>query len=85
MEIFFTDHFKKKYKKLPKQIKKATQKQLGLLISNPRHPSLNIKKMQDPRDIWEARITEGYRMTFQIDSEVYILRNVGTHDILTKP
>lgn len=85
MEVFFTEHFKKKYKKLPQQIKKVTQKQLGLLIPNPHHPSLNVKKMQDPRNIWEARITEGHRMTFQIEGEVYILRNIGTHDILHKP
>jgi hypothetical protein len=35
-------------------LQKAVHKQLALLLSNPRHPSLNIKKMQDPRDIWEA-------------------------------
>lgn len=85
MEIFYTEHFKKKYKKLPPQIKKATQKQLKLLMSNPRHPLLNVKKMQDPRGIWEARITEGYRMIFQVEDEVYILRNIGIHDILNKP
>lgn len=35
-------------------LQKAVHKQLALLLSNPCHPSLNIKKMQDPRDIWEA-------------------------------
>jgi len=70
---------------LPQPIKKATQKQLGLLLSNPDHPSLNIKKMRDPRNIWEGRITKFYRFTFQIEDDCYILRNIGIHDILNKP
>ena len=85
MKIYRTDNFKKKYQKLPQPIKKATQKQLELLLSNPRHPSLNIKKMQDSRNIWEARITKGYRFTFQVEKDEYILRNIGSHDILSKP
>ena len=66
-------------------LQKAVHKKLALLLSNPRHPSLNIKKMQDPRDIWEARISDSYRFTFQIKGDVYILRKVGAHDILKKP
>lgn len=85
MKLYPTEKFKKQYKKLPQQIKKATKKQLGRLLSNPKHPSLNIKKMNDPRDIWEGRITHSYRFTFQVEDDTYILRNIGTHDILNKP
>ena len=35
--------------------------------------------------IWEARVTKGYRLTFEIVDDVYLLRRVGTHDILKKP
>ena len=85
MEFYRTERFKKQYKKLPQYIKKATKKQLGFLLSDPDHPSLNIKKMKDPRDIWEGRITHSYRFTFQKKEDTYILRNIGTHDILEKP
>jgi mRNA-degrading endonuclease RelE of RelBE toxin-antitoxin system len=85
MKLSFTKNFIRNYHKLPQQIQKLTDKQLGFLLSNPKHPSLNIKKMQDPRNIWEARITKSYRFTFQIEQGTYILRKVGTHDILTKP
>ena len=85
MKYYRTERFKKQYKKLPQYIKKATKKQLGFLLSDPNHPSLNIKKMKDPRDIWEGRITQSYRFTFQIKEDTYILRNIGTHDILEKP
>jgi hypothetical protein len=41
--------------------------------------------MQDPRDIWEGRISRSYRFTFQITEDAYVLRAIGTHDILSKP
>ena len=85
MKFHYTENFKKKYKKLPQPIKKNTGKQLRLLLSDSKHPSLNIKKMQDPRNIWEGRISKSYRFTFQIQNNIYILRNIGAHDILKKP
>lgn len=85
MKLHPTKTFAKNFRKLPEEIKKATHKQLKLLLSNPQHPSLNIKKMQDPRNIWEARVNESYRFTFQIEDDTYILRKVGTHDILRMP
>jgi mRNA-degrading endonuclease RelE of RelBE toxin-antitoxin system len=85
MKFFRTERFKKQYKKLPLPIKQAVKKQLALLADNPDHPSLNIKKMQDPRNIWEGRITKSYRFTFQIEDDTYLLRNFGPHDILNKP
>jgi hypothetical protein len=51
----------------------------------PEHSSLNIKKMKDPREIWEGRVTESYRNTFQIQEDIYVLRKVGSHDILKNP
>ena len=60
-------------------------RKLAPFLENPRHPSLHVKKMNDPRDIWEGRITRGYRFTFQIAGDTYILRRIGTHDILRTP
>ena len=85
MKFYRTTRFKKNYKKLPSEIKKAAQKQLSFLFSDPKHPSLNIKKMQDSRNIWEGRIAESYRFTFQIKDDTYILRTIGTHDVLKNP
>ena len=85
MKLLFTKTFIRDYRRLPQEIQKATDKQLGLLLSNPQHPSSNLKKMQDPRGIWEGRVTESYRFTFQIEGETYILRKVGSHDTLKRP
>ena len=85
MKLLFTHSFIRDYHALPDQLQKTADKKLKLFLSNRRHPSLNIKKMQDHRDIWEGRITQGYRFTFQIAGEVCILRRLGTHDILRTP
>jgi len=85
MKIAFSKHFVRCYRKLPAELQKAVDKQLELLLANPQHPSLNLKKMQDPRNIWEGRVSVSYRFTLQIKNDVYLLRKVGTHDILNNP
>jgi mRNA-degrading endonuclease RelE of RelBE toxin-antitoxin system len=85
MKLSFTYSFIRDYRALPDQLQRIVDKKLELLLSNQRHPSLHIKKMQDPRDIWEGRITQGYRFTFQMEGEVCMLRRLGTHDILRTP
>ncbi|MGA9108811.1 MAG: type II toxin-antitoxin system RelE family toxin [Smithella sp.] len=85
MKILFTKTFVRNYRKLPKDIQDSVDKQLDLLMSDPRHPSLNIKKMNDPRNIWEGRVTISYRFTFQMENDTFIMRKVGTHDTLYNP
>lgn len=85
MKLSFTKTFIRDYRKLPPGLQETVDKQLELLLSNQRHPSLNIKKMSDPRNIWEGRATASYRFTFQVEGDVYVLRRVGTHDTLKNP
>ena len=85
MTIKTTREFDQNYSKLPQQIKKRAEKQFIRLVENPHHPSLHIKKMAGYSDIWEGRITYHYRFTFNIVGKTYILRRIGTHDILRTP
>jgi len=85
MRLLFTKNFVRNYRKLPQEVQKAVDQQLELLLTNAQHASLGIKKMNDPRNIWEARVTLTYCFTFQIEGDIYILRKVGSHDILKKP
>ena len=78
MKLSFTKHFVRDYRKLPTEIQKAVDKQLELLLSNPQHPSLNFKEMQDPRNIWECRVTAAYRFTLQVENDVYLFEK-GRH------
>ena len=85
MKLAFTKPFKQDYKGLPENIQELIDKQIAHLLENPKHPSLQIKKMEGRQTIWEARITKGYRMTFQIVGDTYLLRRAETHSILQRP
>lgn len=85
MKIIFSNSFEKDYKKLPLKIQKLLDKQLIMLLENSRYPSLRIKKIQGRGDIWEGRITQSYRFTFQKKNDTYIIRRGGTHSILNNP
>ncbi len=85
MRISFTAPFKKDYKKLPANIQEQVDTQIERLLQNPGHPSLYMKKMEGHASVWEIRISKGYRITLQIDADTYLLRRVGTHDILKRP
>jgi len=86
MELFLTSSFEKDYKNLPRDIQEQCNRQLLVLLRNPYHPSLRTSKIQGFKNIWEGRISKGYRFTFQIAKSLYIIRRVGKHDeILKKP
>jgi mRNA-degrading endonuclease RelE of RelBE toxin-antitoxin system len=44
MNLVFTKKFIRDYRKLPQRYQETADKQLALLLSNPEHPSLNVKK-----------------------------------------
>lgn len=79
MKFIRTDFFKDDFKGLPRDLQRRTEKALYLLGEDIRHPSLRVKKMKGKEDIWEARVSKGYRFTFQIRQDAYLLRHVGTH------
>ena len=83
MNLLFTELFKKDYGDLPVKIQHALDKALIFLIANPRHSSLRSKKLPGT-EIWYARISRGYRFTFQYGGNHIILRRAGTHDILNR-
>jgi mRNA interferase RelE/StbE len=85
MKIQTSRPFDQDYSRLPGNIKDRADKQLTLLMENPQHPSLRLKKVRGTDDIWEARITRGYRMTLTIVGDTYILRRIGVHDVLRRP
>lgn len=85
MKLRYTRRFLRDYQSLPERIGNQTDKQLSLLVDNPKHPSLRIHKMQGVENIWEGYVTKSYRFTFSMERGCYLLRRVGTHDILNAP
>ena len=89
MKVQTTRLFDQDYAGLPEKFRDESQervdKQLALLLTNPRHPSLRLKRVLGAADIWDVRVTRGYRMTLQLAGDTYILRRVGHHDVLRQP
>lgn len=88
MEFLRSELFRRDFKQLPREIQDRTEKQFTLLLKNPRHPSLQTKKMKGKwgrMGVYEARVTQGYRFTFQLKDNFYFLRRIGPHDILRQP
>ncbi|MBI4764526.1 MAG: hypothetical protein HY787_07970 [Deltaproteobacteria bacterium] len=84
MEFIYTDRFKKSYKQLSKEEKKALHKKFLLMIKNPHHPSLRTKKIQGTDNIFECSITMAVRLTWQYEEESIMLRVVGAHDVVLR-
>ena len=85
-QIERTDSFLDDYADLPREIQERTEKAISLLVSDIRHPSLKARKIKGAGEIWEARVTLSYRLTFKIlKGGILQLRRVGTHSVLKKP
>lgn len=80
-----TRRFKKEFESLPASIQERARKQLTLLLTNPRHPSLQIKKMKGYENLWEGRVTQHYRFTFRVEGKTFLLLRIGAHDLLRQP
>lgn len=76
--------FKKDYRRLPRRIQDQLDQALRTFAQNPRHPSLQARKLKGTPNIWEGRVSLAYRFTFTWEGNVITLRRVGTHDILKR-
>ena len=85
MNVQNTRPFDRDYARLPEEVKGQVDKQLALLLANPRHPSLGCKRIRGTEGIWEVRVSRSHRLTLEIAGETYILRRVGAHDVLHQP
>jgi mRNA interferase RelE/StbE len=86
MEFIYTYRFKRSYKQLSKEEKKALHKKFLLMMKNPHHPSLRTKKVLGTDNILEYSINMAVRMTWQYEGESIMLRVVGDHDkVLRNP
>jgi mRNA interferase RelE/StbE len=74
-----TSRFDRDLAGAPPSIQQAFEKQLALLLTNPRHPSLRAKKYDGARGIWQARVTHNWRLYFTIENDVYLLRTIRAH------
>jgi mRNA-degrading endonuclease RelE of RelBE toxin-antitoxin system len=79
MKVRFTERADRDYADLPPPIRKAFAKQLRFLLENLRHPSLRAKKYNEGLDVWQGRVTRGWRFYFKIDGDEYVLLSIIPH------
>ena len=55
LKLILTERFRKSALELGPEIRAKLRKQIALLASDPRHPSLRVKKIKGTSSIFEAR------------------------------
>lgn len=79
MKLRFTARADRDYADLPLPVRKAFEKQLRFLLATLQHPSLHAKKYSEALDVWQARITRGWRFYFKIERDEYVILSIIPH------
>jgi hypothetical protein len=77
MKSFTTPNFWEAYAALSPEIKEQARKAYQLWKENRLHPSLHFKKVG--KNLWSARITEGYRALALKKGDDYYWFWIGSH------
>ena len=80
MKITRTGRFKKAWGQLTRGEKALARKAITNLVGNMRYPALRVKRIKGTENIWEARASRSLRITFQIEGNTIVLRNIGRHN-----
>jgi mRNA-degrading endonuclease RelE of RelBE toxin-antitoxin system len=80
----YKERFKKAYKKLDPRIQEEVDETLKDLQKSPIPRGRRAKKMRGHHnpEIWEARVNDNFRITFELNDDMVVLRNVGSHNLL---
>jgi len=79
MRPHFSERFVQSYTTAPPAIQRAFDRKLELLLQDLRHPSLRAKKYDEARDLWQARVNQGWRFYFRIKGDTYQLIDITSH------
>lgn len=78
MKSFATPNFWEAYAALSPEMKEQARKAHRRWRENPLHPSLHFKKVG--KNLWSARLTEGYRALALKKGDDYYWFWIGSHD-----
>ena len=80
MPVELTERFVVQYTRLPRTIQQKVDKALRLLDIDFRHHGLRSHPVESAPGIFEAYVDRKYRMTFELRSDTFVMRNVDNHD-----
>ena len=83
VEIHYTRHFERAYKKMPRSVKTVSKKSMAVFRENPFAPSLETHKLSGKlKGFWSFSITQKHRILFkQVGNSTYAFHDIGDHDI----
>lgn len=83
MEIYYSKHFQRQFKKLEIILKDKANMAISLFRENPFHPKLKTHKLhRDRENLWAFSVTYSYRIIFKFENEKIVhLYYIGDHDI----
>lgn len=85
MRVAFTQEFQENYRSLPAGLRKKMDKAIRFLSVNPRHPSLQVKRIQGSSEhYYEGRVDQSYRFVFTWIPNGVLLMAVGPHKIIER-
>ena len=79
MKVIHLNRFKRNFQNFPLEIQQKFEKQITYLLRDIRHPSLQSKKYDESRGIWQARVDINIRFYFLIEGDTYILFDIRKH------
>jgi mRNA-degrading endonuclease RelE of RelBE toxin-antitoxin system len=80
MRIEMTERFLRAYRALEANDARRVDRAPRLLADDPRQAGLRVKRIQGRTGLWEARASDSLRLTFEMQGDAILLRNVGVHD-----
>lgn len=79
MKVHYTPHFKRSFRKFSEDIQRKFEKQINYLLVDISHPSLQVKKYDKKKGIWQARVDINVRFYFLIKQDTYVLLEIKPH------
>ena len=75
-----TPRFWAAYRELPAEIQDLARKAYRLFCENPRHPSLQFKRIHSADPIYAVRVSLGYRALGLLEDDEIVWFWIGSHD-----
>ena len=71
--------FREAFASLPNDIQRQARRAYKLLRTDPRHPSLRFKKVDEESNVYSVRIGLGYRALGVMEGPVVVWFWIGSH------
>lgn len=83
MNILYSPHFARSYKKLPDRVKDSAEKREGMFRKDCKDPILDTHKLKGKlAGFWAFSVDDKYRIMFEFaDKNTVYFHDVGNHDM----